>query len=78
MSNLACFRHPTYKGEAAPDLACKTCCGLFVSRIRAEQNKKYDELKEKLNRSFTPFIDAKIKPQNTLSNPAATFDSSWI
>ena len=78
MSNLACFRHPTYKGEAAPDLACKTCCGLFVNRIRAEQNTKYDELKDKLNNSFKPFVDAQIAPQNAHSKPAVNFDSSWI
>ena len=37
MSDLICIRHPRYEGGHAPDLSCKTCCSIFIERIKTEQ-----------------------------------------
>ncbi len=37
MQNLVCFKHSEYRGDTAPSLSCKACCGIFISQIK-EQN----------------------------------------
>lgn len=34
---MYCNWHTEYNGETAPDIACKTCCSIFVARIRKMQ-----------------------------------------
>lgn len=34
---MYCNWHTEYDGETAPDLACKVCCTMFVSKIREKQ-----------------------------------------
>jgi hypothetical protein len=78
MNNLICFSHRNYKGESGPDLTCKTCCGIFVARIRAEQNARFEELTVKMSAKFTPFSDMKIESNKSSFNQVKKFDGSWI
>ena len=32
---VICFKHPEYLGTSSPVLSCKTCCGIFVTEIKA-------------------------------------------
>jgi hypothetical protein len=44
-ANLICLRHQDYNGTTPPTLSCKTCCHIFVSRLReqAAQGKAGDD-----------------------------------
>lgn len=35
-TRLICFRHPQYDGKDSPVLTCKTCCGIFVTAMKAK------------------------------------------
>lgn len=75
--NLTCFKHRTYKGDSAPDLSCKTCCTMFVAKIRAEQNSKFEQLHSKMSHSFSPLMEENVKVSSE-NLPVRKFDSSWI
>lgn len=79
MSNVICLKHPHYKGDVAPDLACKTCCSMFVGRIRAEQAGKRDQLPtpSTTSASFTPMVGPG-EPVKPAVAKKPLFDSSWI
>jgi hypothetical protein len=32
--NLICLKHQNYSGTTPPTLSCKTCCHIFVARLR--------------------------------------------
>jgi hypothetical protein len=32
---VICFRHPRYDGKERPVLACKTCCSIFITTLKA-------------------------------------------
>jgi hypothetical protein len=32
--NLVCLKHQNYIGTTPPTLSCKTCCHIFVTRLR--------------------------------------------
>ena len=32
--NLICLKHQDYSGTTPPTLSCKTCCHIFVARLR--------------------------------------------
>jgi hypothetical protein len=32
--NLICLKHQYYSGTTPPTLSCKTCCHIFVARLR--------------------------------------------
>ena len=34
MESVTCIRHRRYKGIEAPDLSCKMCCEIYISRIK--------------------------------------------
>lgn len=42
---VVCIRHPKYKGQGAPVLSCKACCGLYVAEIRAKQTQEFEPTK---------------------------------
>lgn len=31
---IVCFQHKNYNGVDAPQISCKTCCNIFLSRVR--------------------------------------------
>ncbi len=77
MSNLFCLKHPSYKGEKSPDLSCKTCCSMFVAKIRNEQAAKkvtQEVASSDVYDSLANASSAATKTQK--SNPS--FDGSWI
>ena len=39
MSNLVCLTHPEYQAADAPELTCRNCCRIFISRVREENSK---------------------------------------
>lgn len=79
MSNIACFKHPQYKGHSAPDLSCKTCCSMFVSRIREEQAAKFDKIQADAAESFKPLVGEPMSGAASGEKKAPPkFDSSWI
>ena len=76
MSNVVCFKHRNYNGDGSPDLSCKTCCSMFVARIRKEQALLLDSRKEQLSTDFAPLTSALMTlPEG---NNIPKFDSSWI
>jgi len=34
--SVVCFSHPKYRGVESPVLACKTCCTLYVEKIKGD------------------------------------------
>ncbi len=40
MSKIVCMRHPQYDGVENPDLRCKSCCAVFVQRIKLMNAKR--------------------------------------
>ena len=40
MNGIVCLRHPKYNGRDNPELRCKTCCSIFVNRIKELNNKR--------------------------------------
>ena len=68
MKNLYCFKHPQYRGDGAPVLSCKTCCGIFIALVKeqnaqaqAPQNPK-DWLAEKAREAQAKFATAHVTP----------------
>ncbi len=53
MTRVFCFKHPEYRGSTKPVLKCKTCCKMYIDRIREENE----------NRCLDPiaWVDAKLK-----------------
>ncbi|NRA68709.1 MAG: hypothetical protein HRU19_29760 [Pseudobacteriovorax sp.] len=43
MDLVFCFRHPEYRGFTKPNLKCKTCCELYLQRIRMENEESQKE-----------------------------------
>lgn len=37
--NVICLKHQTYDGTTPPNLSCKTCCHIFVGRLREQAAK---------------------------------------
>lgn len=35
-ATVRCLKHRFYTGQNAPDLNCKTCCGIFVAVVRKQ------------------------------------------
>ena len=42
MGKLVCFKHPQYDGVAAPTLSCKTCCSIFVEKVKDHSSNEVD------------------------------------
>jgi hypothetical protein len=40
MGRIYCLFHKDYTGEQAPHLSCKTCCHIYISKIKSEQTEK--------------------------------------
>ena len=39
-NNIVCLKHPKYEGGHDPDLSCRTCCIIFMGRVKAEQEER--------------------------------------
>jgi hypothetical protein len=50
MSKLICLAHPKYNGQDAPALSCKTCCGIFITQIKLDNENNMAEQDEKRRR----------------------------
>lgn len=37
MNQIVCLYHPRYRGINAPKLSCKTCCKIYVDRVKNHQ-----------------------------------------
>ena len=35
---LICIKHPFYNGENQPELTCKTCCTIFICKVKKRYN----------------------------------------
>lgn len=44
-NNLICIIHPNYHGDHAPQLSCKTCCHIYLEKIKSKNSKKFDAKK---------------------------------
>ncbi len=75
MNNLRCFKHPQYNANQSPDLSCKTCCSLFVSKIRAEQVSSSNSFEVK--GSFTS-LNQNLGNLKNQDGVKLRFDGSWI
>lgn len=36
---IICINHRQYRGESAPILSCKACCGIFIAKLKENQQK---------------------------------------
>ena len=63
MNNLVCLQHPHYDGVAAPELSCKTCCSIFISKIK-ENNRKAR------GQNTREWLDEKVKSKDRRSAEA--------
>lgn len=34
MQEVNCIRHRHYKGDAPPELSCKSCCHIFLTEVK--------------------------------------------
>jgi hypothetical protein len=34
MANVVCIKHREYDGSTSPVLSCKTCCGIFIAKVK--------------------------------------------
>ncbi len=39
MGMLVCMFHKEYDGKTPPRLSCKTCCGIYLDRVKSETQK---------------------------------------
>lgn len=40
MGRVYCLFHKDYQGQQAPHLSCKTCCHIYIDKIKSEQPDK--------------------------------------
>lgn len=51
--SLVCMRHPKYKGEGKPDLACKNCCTIFMD-VLVQKTREEKELADRAAEVIVP------------------------
>jgi len=74
-NRVICFRHPHYDGKDSPILTCKTCCGIFVTAMKAKMVQKDSDKTPKVSpRSESLYERLEMKNDETTIygfNPSA-------
>lgn len=59
-SRIICFTHPHYTGHQSPTLTCKTCCGIFVTIMKAKIAAKEGQNPDQLNHNHQSNLPAAL------------------